>query len=126
YYVPKAWGTHEIAAGFYLQPHELSKVTTYYANHGGIVQEDAALKNPNDPAAGSIVFHTHSVNGTSSFLSSYIGANDYAWYVQDRWHPIQRLSITAGLRPDWISGRDAQFKVTTQHSWNWAPRVGAV
>jgi len=124
YYIPRAVGTHELAAGFYLQPHELSKVTSYYANGGGIVQEDAALNNPNDPTQGYTVFHTHSVNGTSSFLSSYIGANDYAWYIQDRWHPIPRLSITAGLRPDWISGRDAQFKVTTQHSWNWAPRVG--
>ena len=124
YYVPKAAGTHELAAGFYLQPHELSKVTTYYANGGGIVQEDAALNNPSDPTKGYTVFHTQSVNGTRSFLSSYIGANDYAWYVQDRWHPISRLSITVGLRPDWILGRDAQFKVTTQHSWNWAPRVG--
>ena len=124
YYIPKAAGTHELAAGFYLQPHELSKVTTYYANGGGIVQEDAALNNPSDPTKGYTVFHTQSVNGTRSFLSSYIGANDYAWYVQDRWHPISRLSITAGLRPDWILGRDAQFKVTTQHSWNWAPRVG--
>jgi hypothetical protein len=124
YYIPRAVGTHEIAAGFYLQPHELSKVTTYYANNGGVVQEDAALNNPNDPTLGYTVFHTQSVNGKSSFLASYIGANDYAWYIQDRWHPIPRLSITAGLRPDWISGRDAQFKVTTQHSWNWAPRVG--
>ena len=124
YYIPKAAGTHELAAGFYLQPHELSKVTTYYANGGGIVQEDAALNNPSDPTKGYTVFHTQSVNGTRSFLSSYIGANDYAWYVQDRWHPISRLSITVGLRPDWILGRDAQFKVTTQHSWNWAPRVG--
>jgi hypothetical protein len=124
YYIPRAAGTHELAGGFYLQPHELSKVTTYYANNGGIVQEDAALNNPNDPTQGYTIFHTHTVNGTSSFLSSYIGANDYAWYVQDRWHPISRLSITAGLRPDWVSGRDAQFKVTTQHSWNWAPRVG--
>jgi Carboxypeptidase regulatory-like domain/TonB-dependent Receptor Plug Domain len=124
YYIPKAWGTHELGGGFYLQPHELSKVTTYYANNGGIVQEDAALNNANDPTQGYTIFHTQSVNGTSSLLSSYVGANDYAWYVQDRWHPISRLSITAGLRPDWISGRDAQFKVTTQHSWNWAPRVG--
>jgi hypothetical protein len=124
YYIPRAWGTHELGGGFYLQPHELSKVTTYYANNGGIVQQDAALNNPNNPAAGFTIFHTRSVNGTSSFLSSYIGANDYAWYIQDRWHPISRLSITAGLRPDWISGRDAQFKVNTQHSWNWAPRVG--
>ncbi|WP_041586050.1 TonB-dependent receptor [Terriglobus saanensis] len=124
YYVPKAWGTHELGAGFYLEPHELSKVTTYYANNGGIIQQDAALNNPNDPTQGYTIFHTQSVGGTTSFLSSYIGANDYAWYIQDRWHPIARLSITAGLRPDWISGRDEQFKVTTQHSWNYAPRVG--
>jgi len=124
YYIPRAWGTHEIGFGFYLQPHEMDKTTTYYANKGGIVQEDAALNNPNNPSQGYTIFHTQSVNGTSSFLSSYIGANDYAWYVQDRWHPITRLSITAGLRPDWISGRDLQFKVTTQHSWNYAPRVG--
>lgn len=125
YYIPKAWGTHEIAAGYYLEPHELSKVTTYYANGGGIIQEDAALSNPNNPAQGYTIFHTRSVNGTQSYLNSYIGANDFAWYVQDRWHPIPRLSITAGLRPDWVSGRDEQFKVTTQHSWNYAPRVGA-
>jgi hypothetical protein len=124
YYIPRAWGTHEIGLGFYLQPHEMDRTTTYYANSGGIIQEDAALNNPNNPSQGYTIFHTQSVNGTSSFLSSYIGANDYAWYVQDRWHPIARLSITAGLRPDWISGRDLQFKVTTQHSWNYAPRVG--
>jgi hypothetical protein len=124
YYIPRAWGTHEIGFGFYLQPHEMDKTTTYYANNGGVIQEDAALNNPNNPSLGYTIFHTQSVNGTSSFLSSYIGANDYAWYVQDRWHPIARLSITAGLRPDWISGRDLQFKVTTQHSWNYAPRVG--
>ena len=124
YYVPRAWGSHELGIGFYLQPHELSKVTTYYANGGGIVQEDAALNNVNDPTQGFTIFHTHSANNTSSYLSSYIGANDYAWYVQDRWHPFPRLAITAGLRPDWVSGRDDQFKVTTQHSWNWAPRVG--
>jgi hypothetical protein len=124
YYIPRAWGTHEIGFGFYLQPHEMDKTTTYYANKGGIIQQDAALNNPTNPSLGYTIFHTQSVNGTSSFLSSCIGAHDYAWYVQDRWHPIARLSITAGLRPDWISGRDLQFKVTTQHSWNYAPRVG--
>jgi hypothetical protein len=125
YYVSKVWGTHELGAGFYLEPHELSKVTTYYANHGGIIQEDAALNDPTNPAKGFTIFHTQSVGGTQSFLSSYIGANDYAWYIQDRWHPFSRLSVTAGLRPDWVSGRDEQFKVTTEHAWNFAPRVGA-
>ena len=124
YYIPKGWGTHELGGGFYLEPHELFKSTTYYANGGGIIQQDAALNNLNNPSQGYKVFHTQSVNGTTTNLASYIGANDYAWYVQDRWHPIPRLSITAGLRSDWISGRDEQFKVTTQHSWNYAPRVG--
>lgn len=124
YYIPKAWGTHAISFGFYLEPHELDKSTTYYANNGGVVQEDAVLNNRSDPTQGFTVFHTQSVNGTTQFLSRYIAANDYAWYVQDHWNPFPRLSITAGLRPDWILGYDAQFKVTTQHSWNYAPRVG--
>ncbi len=124
YLVSKVWGTHEIGFGFYLEPHELNKSTTYYANGGGIIQEDAALNNQNDPSQGYTIFHTQSVSGTSSFLSRYVGANDYAWYVQDHWKPFSRLSITAGLRPDWVSGRDEEFKVTTQHSWNYAPRIG--
>lgn len=124
YYIANAWGSHELGAGFYLEPHELYKSTTYYANNGGVIQQDAVLVNPNDPSPGYKVFHTQSVNGTLENLASYIGANDYAWYIQDRWHPIPRISITAGLRSDWISGRDEQFKVTTQHSWNYAPRIG--
>ena len=123
YYIPKAWGSHEVEAGFYLQPHESSKVTTYYASGGTLIQENAALNNASDPTKGYTIFSKTSVSAPS-VLSSYIVANDYAWYIQDHWRPTPRLSITAGLRPDWVLGRDAQFKVTTQHSWNYAPRVG--
>ncbi len=123
YYIGRGWGTHEIQTGFYLEPNERSKATTLYANNGALIQQDAVLNDPNDASRGYTIFHTQSVD-QSSLLSSYITANDYAWYVQDRWHPFSRLSITAGLRPDYISGRDAIFKVTTQHSWNFAPRVG--
>ena len=124
YYVPKAWGTHELAAGYYLEPHELNKTTTYYANGGGIIQENFVLNNSSNPAAGYNLFETQSVAGTSSLVTSYIAANDYAWYIQDRWHPISRLAITAGLRPDWVSARDEILAQSTQHSWNYAPRVG--
>ena len=123
YYVPKDWGTHSLEAGYYLEPHELNKTTTYYANGGALIQENAVLNNPANPGAGYTLFETQSVNA-SSLLTSYIAANDYAWYIQDQWHPITRLSITAGLRPDWISGRDEILKQTVQHSWNYAPRVG--
>ena len=123
YSIPKAWGEHDLEAGYYLEPHELSKTTTYYANNGTIIQENAVLNDATDPSRGYTIFNTESVN-QSSLVTSYVAANDFAWYVQDRWHPIQRLAITAGLRPDWISAKDEIAKQTIQHSWNWAPRVG--
>jgi len=123
YYVPSAWGSHELQAGFYLEPHERDKATTYYANNGTIIQQDVVLNNANDPTQGYTTFHTQGVS-QSSVLSSDVLASDYAWYIQDRWRPVPRLSITAGLRPDWISGQDGVFHVQTQHSWNYAPRVG--
>ena len=124
YYVPRGWGSHDLEAGFYLEPHELNKTTTHYANGSGIIQEDAALNNPGNPSQGYTIFHTESVGGATSLLTGYIAANDYAWYVQDRWRPFARLTVTAGLRPDWISGYDEILKAPVQHSWNCAPRVG--
>ena len=57
-------------------------------------------------------------------VTSYIGANDYAYYIQDRWQPFAHLTVTAGLRADWVSSQDWLFHVTTSHAWNYAPRVG--
>ncbi len=123
YYIPKALGSHEIQTGFYLEPQERDKVTTLYANGGTLIQEDVVLNNPSDPAAGYTPFHEESVSEPSN-ITTYISANDYAWYVQDRWRPTGRLTITAGLRPDWVSAYDQLFKVSTMHAWNYAPRVG--
>ena len=122
YLIPRAWGEHDLQAGFYFEPHELSKATTYYAHNGADIQDNAALNNPNNPSQGYTVFSRQAVN-QSSLLTSYISAKDAAWYIQDRWKPIPRLAITAGLRPDWISASDRIAKQTIQHSWNWAPRV---
>jgi hypothetical protein len=123
YYVPRAWGSHELEAGFYLEPNERDKVTTLYANSGTLIQEDGVLNNASDPTQGYSIFHKQSVSAPS-VLSEYISANDYAWYIQDHWRPTARISVTAGLRPDWVSAYDKLFKVVTQHSWNYAPRVG--
>jgi hypothetical protein len=124
YSIPRACGSHELEVGFYLEPNERDKVTTLYANNGAVIQEDGVLNNANDPTQGYAIFHTQSVSA-ASLLSEYISANDFAWYIQDHWRPTTRISIMAGLRPDWVSAYDKIFRVTTQHSWNYAPRVGA-
>lgn len=123
YSIPRAWGSHELEGGFYLEPNERDKVTTLYANSGAVIQEDGVLNNANDPTQGYTIFHKQSVSA-ASVLSEYISANDFAWYIQDHWRPTTRISVTAGLRPDWVSAYDKLFKVVTQHSWNYAPRVG--
>ena len=122
YTIPRAWGEHDVQAGFYLQPHELSKSTTFYANNGVAIQQNAVLNNPNNPSQGYRIFSSQSVD-QSSLLTNYVSAKDAAWYVQDRWRPISRLAITAGIRPEWISASDRIAQQTIQHSWNWAPRV---
>lgn len=122
YVIPARWGEHLVQAGFYLIPHELSKATTFYANNGAVTLQNAVLNNPNNAAQGYTIFSQQSVNATS-LLTNYISAKDAAWYIQDRWRPFSRLTITAGLRPDWISASDRIAKQTIQHSWNWAPRI---
>ena len=122
YVLSSKWGEHLLQAGFYVIPHELSKATTFYANNGAVVLQNAVLNNPNDASQGYRIFSQQSVAATS-LLTNYISAKDAAWYIQDRWKPFARLSITGGLRPDWISASDRISKQTVQHSWNWAPRI---
>jgi hypothetical protein len=115
-------GTHEIKTGFYLQPHMRQNNTTIYSGNGYDLEEEV-LVDPNNPSAGVIPFHKEYVT-TPRLVTSYIGANDYAVYVQDMWRPTTRLTLTGGLRADWVSGQDLLFKISTQSSWNIAPRIG--
>jgi TonB dependent receptor len=123
YYLPCFRGSHELGTGFYLQPRSATKLTTYYANKGfNLISE--VLVDPNNPSAGAIPFMKQ-YYAADSLVTSYTGANDYAWYVQDRWRPYSRLTLNVGLRADYISGEDLLFHVSTEHAWNYAPRVGA-
>ena len=124
YYVPGAVGSHELQVGFYFQPRAAAKSTTYYAN-GGFTLEDVVLRDPKNLSAGYVPFHRRYTDAPANGLvTSYIGATDLAWYVQDRWRPTERLTLNIGLRADWISGTDLLFHTSTVKSWNYAPRVG--
>jgi hypothetical protein len=122
YYLAGGLGSHELQTGYYLQPRAATKSTTYYAN-GGFTLEDVVLNDQSNPAAGYTPFHRRYVDATT-LVTRHIGADDYAWYIQDRWRPIPRLTLTGGLRADWISSQDLLFHVTTSRAWNYAPRAG--
>jgi hypothetical protein len=45
--------------------------------------------------------------------------------VQDSWRPASRLTVSAGLRADYIASRDLLFDIETSSAWNIGPRIGA-
>jgi hypothetical protein len=122
WYKPNAFGSHELQTGFYLQPHLRQKRTTLYSNNG-FTTEDVVLRDANNPAAGFIPYHRVYVD-TPRLVTSYIGAEDYAAYVQDSWRPTERLTVSAGVRADFIASRDLLFDIETSNAWNIGPRVG--
>jgi hypothetical protein len=116
-------GSHEVQTGFYLQPHLRQKQTTLYSN-GGFTTEDVVLRDAANPGAGFIPYRRVYVD-SPELVTSHIGAEDYAVYAQDSWRPAGRLTVSAGIRADYIASRDLLFDLETSRAWNVGPRVGA-
>lgn len=115
-------GAHEFQTGLYLQPRLRQRQTTLYSN-GGFTTEDVVLRDPNDLSAGYIPYRRVYVD-TPELVTSHIGAEDYAVYLQDTWRASNRLTISAGIRADYIASKDLLFDVETSSAWNVGPRIG--
>jgi hypothetical protein len=123
-YYKSGWaGSHELQTGVYLQPHERADSTTLYSNDGFALQE-VVLRDPMNPAAGFVPFHKR-VYDVASAVTTSVSAYDNAVYVQDAWKPIDRLTVNAGLRVDFVKVRDLQANIVTEDSKNIGPRFGA-
>lgn len=116
-------GSHELQTGFFLQPANKNRNDVTYPNDG-YAYFDAVLRDRANPAAGYVPFHRR-VYGVASITTSSVKAEDYATYVQDTWKPVERLSISAGLRADLVRTSDEIFDVTLERAWNIGPRLGA-
>jgi len=118
------WGSHELQVGTYLQPRLHNTRTTHYSN-GGFALEEVALLDPNNAARGVVPFHRryYSLPAITTFD---LRARDNAVYLQDSWRPHPRLTVNAGLRLDWIRGRDAFFDLETLSDLAIGPRLGVI
>ena len=115
-------GSHELQMGVYLQPRLHERSTIRYTN-GGYGLEEVVLRDPSNPASPLIPFHRQ-IFDVVEVPFRWADGHDYAVYAQDAWRPLARLTVSAGVRADFIGRKDSAFNVTTQSSTEIGPRVG--
>ena len=92
-------------------------------SNGGFGIEDHVLRDPNNPAAGTMPFRRRIYDAGSGLLAAGTFA-DNAFYIQDAWRPMERLTINAGVRIDHVTRQDDLFDLELQNSWEIGPRFG--
>jgi Carboxypeptidase regulatory-like domain/TonB dependent receptor len=115
-------GSHEVQTGIYFQPTLRDRTTLHYANQGYALEE-VVLRDPSNPASGFVPFHRQLYDQVNVPVR-WADGNDYAVYVQDAWRPFPQLTVSAGVRADFIGRKDSAFNVETQNSTELGPRFG--
>ena len=109
--------THELQAGVYTQRRVQGNDVTYV--NDGFTIEDTVRQSD-----GALVPFHRQIMETTHLTSFRQRGWDYAAYVQDAWRPSSRLTVSAGVRVDYITARDLVFQVTSQNSTEVGPRFG--
>lgn len=122
-YYKSGWiGSHEFKTGIWAAP-TLSRDVLSRATNDGFNLERVVQLDPGNPAAGTRPFMRRYVSPVE-VLTTAARDRDYAWYVQDSWRPIERLTLNYGVRIDWVRRYDDIFGVERMNSRNIGPRIG--
>ena len=122
-YYKDGWaGTHQLQTGFLVAPRNTYDQQTEYVN-GGFVLEEHRLREPGNIGGGTVPFHRR-YNSPVSLTTRAARDRDIGIYVQDTWHPNNRLTFNFGVRADFVTRNDEIFDIQRQNSTSIGPRFG--
>ncbi|MBP7777182.1 MAG: TonB-dependent receptor [Acidobacteria bacterium] len=122
-YFKDGWfGNHQFQTGIFAAPRNRYDQQTNYVNDGFVLEEQR-LRDLNNIGAGTIPFHRRYITPTT-LTTRQARDRDIGIYLQDSWRPNGRLSISLGVRADFVRRYDDVFKITRQQSTEIGPRFG--
>jgi len=117
-------GSHEFQTGFLLMPKNSYKGTSIVIDSTGWSAESQRLRDPNNMNSGTIPFSRTFVTSALETINTNGEDRDYGVYLQDTWRPIHRLTMTLGVRADFVRRFDVLRTFEIEKSVEVAPRLG--
>jgi hypothetical protein len=114
--------SHEFKTGFFAGPKSRYSQTDNFSN-GGFYREYRVLNTSTNINSGHVPYRRDYATPNNVLVIDADESN-YAFYVQDQWKPIQRLTLNIGIRVDFVNRNDVLNNFTRQSSTEVAPRFG--
>ncbi len=107
HYVEDLAGSHEFQFGAYIVPDSrYPSTTTRPSQSDGWHSESHVPLDVNNPSLGTRWFSRQRYD-IAELLTRDAKDRDYAFYLQDSWKPIDRLTLNIGIRADFVKRHDA-------------------
>src|SRR3954452_2343659 len=117
-------GAHEFQTGFLLMPRNYYKGTNVVLDPSGLTAESVRLINPNNISSGTIPLDRTFQTGALDLVNTEGRDRDLGIYVQDTWRAMQGLTMTLGVRSDFVRRFDMLRSFQIEKSIQLAPRLG--
>lgn len=117
-------GSHEFQTGFLFMPRNYYKGTNVVLDPSGLTAVSEKLTDPNNLDSPTIPFARSYQIGDLDLVNTEGRDRDLGIYVQDTWRPVHRLTMTLGVRSDFVRRYDLLRSFEIERSVEVAPRLG--